>query len=268
MISDFKKYNRVFAFGCSFTRYIYPTYADMIAQECTNAKFYNLGQSGAGNTLIAYRLVEANQRFKFNSNDLIVVMWTTVFREDRFVNNKWQCFGNVYNNDYYDEAFIKKYTDPNGYMIQSCATMTLGNNYVKNLPCDNLILNSWPLFNKEYVEVLDSEYLNDLKIIYSNLEEIPISLYEYLFPDLDAEKFSLRGAKYIDYNGNMFNDCHVNPLASYDYLKGIGVPLTSISHDYAVEQTKILGKFKTRQEIIDHYIPIFNINLKETDVMF
>lgn len=266
MISDFKKYNRVFAFGCSYTRHLYPTYANILAQECTNAKFYNYAQPGSGNTLIAYKLAEANQRFKFNTNDLVIVMWTTFFREDRFVNGKWQCFGNVYSNNYYDDAFIRKYADPNGYMIQSCAAITLGNSFVKNLPCDNLLLTSWPLFHKEFNEVLDPEYVDDLKNTYSNLNEMPISLHEYLFPDLDPKKFTLRGAKYKEDNGNMFEDCHPNPLSGYDFLKGIGLPLTNISYNYAVEQTRILENFTSRKEIFDYYTPIFDF--KEPNLMF
>lgn len=269
MISDFKKYNRMFAFGCSFTNYIYPTYADVLAQECTNAEYYNLGKTGAGNSLIAYKLAEANQRFQFNSNDLVVIMWTTAFREDRFVDYKWQCHGNVYNCDYYDEDFLRKYADPNGYMIQSCAAITLGNGFVDNLPCDSLILNGWPLFNKEYVEVLDSKYLDNLKTTYTNLNEISISLFEYLHPDLDAKNFYLRGATYIQDDGSVFKDLHPNPLASYDYLKGIGLPLTNISYDYAVEQTKVLENLKSRQDIINHYKNLLWLkNEKQTNLMF
>lgn len=268
MISDFTKYNRVFAFGCSFTRYIYPTYADLISQECINSRFYNLGKTGAGNSLIAYRLAEANQRFKFDSNDLIVVMWTTAFREDRFVDRTWRCYGNVYNCDYYDENFLRKYADPNGYMIKSCAAITLGNGFIKNLPCDSLILNGWPLFNKEYVEVLDSKYLEDLKTIYADLNKMPISLFEYLHPDLDAKNFYLRGATYIEDDGSIFKDMHPNPLASYDYLTYIGLPLTNISYDYAVEQTKVLENLKSRQEINNYYNNLWIENKPYTNVLF
>lgn len=267
MISDLTKYNRVFALGCSFTSYIYPTYADVLAQECTNAKFYNLGKTGAGNSLIAYRLAEANQRFTFNSNDLVIIMWTTCFREDRFVKDRWCVEGNVYNSTFYDIDFLNKYADPNGYLIQSCATMTLGNQFLKSLSCDSLILNGWPLFNKEYNEIFDTKYLNDLKTIYANLSEMPISLFEYLHPDLDPKKFYLKGATYIHDDGNVFTDMHPNTIASYTYLKGIGLPLTDKSYNYAINEAKVLEKLKSRQEIIDHYNDTI-LNAKQTKVMF
>jgi len=254
MITDFKKYNRIFAFGCSFTNHIYPTYADVLAKECTNATFFNMGKAGGGNNLICYRLVEANQRYKFNSEDLVVVMWTSSSRDDRFVDNKWQCHGNVYNNDYYDEDFISKYTDPNGYLIQSCAAITLGISFVKNLPSDSLILNGWPLFGNEVKEIFDLKYLNDLKNAYNNLNELPISLYEYLFKDIrNTNNWYLRGATYMHHDGTMVKDAHPNPLAGYEYLKGLGLPLTDLSYDYAVHETEALKNCKTITEILERY---------------
>ena len=45
---DFNKYKRVFAFGCSFTNYIYPTWADLIMHEMPSAECYNFGKAGGG----------------------------------------------------------------------------------------------------------------------------------------------------------------------------------------------------------------------------
>ena len=47
---DPKKYKRFFAFGCSFTNYYWPTWADIIGQD---SNFYeNWAQPGAGNHFI------------------------------------------------------------------------------------------------------------------------------------------------------------------------------------------------------------------------
>jgi hypothetical protein len=62
---DFTKYKRFFAFGCSFTCYIWPTWADVVSKEMPQAKFYNLGKTGAGNLCISSKVAEANNRFKF-----------------------------------------------------------------------------------------------------------------------------------------------------------------------------------------------------------
>ena len=60
MITEFKKYKRLFAFGCSFTCYIYPTWADIIYQSLNeDCEFYNCGRSGGGNLFISHRITEA-----------------------------------------------------------------------------------------------------------------------------------------------------------------------------------------------------------------
>ena len=125
MIKDLEKYKRIFTFGCSFTSYIYPTYADVLAAECVQASFFNLARAGSGNSLITYKIVEANKRFKFTEHDLVIVMYTSFFREDRYVHTRWECHGNVFNNHFYNKDFVRKYADPNGYLIQNCAMTML-----------------------------------------------------------------------------------------------------------------------------------------------
>ena len=89
---DFKKYKRFFAFGCSFTSYMWPTWADLISMEIPNS--YNYGKPGGGNVFIFQQFVEANVRYKFNQDDLVILCWTNVAREDRYV-HKWLSPGNM-----------------------------------------------------------------------------------------------------------------------------------------------------------------------------
>ena len=76
---DFSKYKRVFALGCSFTAYRWPTWADMIGRsQCEHAEFINLGRAGAGNPYIVTQLVQAHNKFKFCETDLIMVCLLTL----------------------------------------------------------------------------------------------------------------------------------------------------------------------------------------------
>lgn len=270
MLQDLQKYKRIFSFGCSFTHYIYPTYANVLAAECNQATFYNLGKAGGGNSLIAWRLAEANQRFKFTADDLVTVMYTSFSREDRYIGTKWATHGNVYNNDFFDESFLKKYTDPNGYLIQNCATIALTNGYLKNLPCDTLILNGYPFFYNEWKELLDEHYIRNLKITYKDtFEGIPISLFEYLFPDMKSNTFHLKGLTYLREDGTMFKDAHPNPLSGYDYLKNcLGLPLTNIALDYAIYETEELKKCHTMQDIKNRYHEYNEQNFEKIKDMF
>ena len=98
MIQDWTKYKRLFAFGCSFTQHIYPTWADVIYRSMSpDVEFFNFGKSGGGNIFIANRLTEANRKYKFNETDLIIVMWTTYCRFDFYKSEEgWVTSGNIY----------------------------------------------------------------------------------------------------------------------------------------------------------------------------
>jgi hypothetical protein len=82
---DYKKYKRVFIFGCSFTKYEWPTWANILSYEMPDAEIYNFAQSGAGNLFISERVIAANQRYRYNKDDLILLMWSTHSREDRYI---------------------------------------------------------------------------------------------------------------------------------------------------------------------------------------
>ena len=77
---------RIFAFGCSLTQYFYPTWADILIHQY-KLKGYegsNWAKSGAGNMYINMRLWEANTIHKFTKDDIILLQWSSMFREDRY----------------------------------------------------------------------------------------------------------------------------------------------------------------------------------------
>ena len=65
--------SRFFAFGCSFTDYQWTTWADIVAAAYPGAEYFNLGRGGTSNQLILYRMMEADQLYNFNKEDLIIV---------------------------------------------------------------------------------------------------------------------------------------------------------------------------------------------------
>ena len=78
---------RLFAFGCSFTMYAWPTYADFLGMEFDH--YENWGFPGLGNRAIAQRIAECNAKNKFTKDDTVVVQWTTHTRHD------WHTFKSV-----------------------------------------------------------------------------------------------------------------------------------------------------------------------------
>ena len=102
---NFKNYKRFFAFGCSFTQYHWPTWANIISEEFNES--YNYGRTGAGNFFIYQSLIEAILKHKINKDDLVMIMFSNVTREDRFVKKHgWITPGNLYFQNVYDEKFL------------------------------------------------------------------------------------------------------------------------------------------------------------------
>ena len=80
---------RFFAFGCSFTRYMWPTWADLVATKFNKENYYNYGSPGSGNIYIHNCLMYADQFHKINKDDLVIICWSSFNREDVFVKGKW-----------------------------------------------------------------------------------------------------------------------------------------------------------------------------------
>jgi hypothetical protein len=119
-------YKRIFTFGCSFTNWTWPTWADIISVQ-TNVPVYNGGLAGLGNVGISCRILEYDMKYHFQQDDLILVMWTNWSREDRYLNNKWKLVGNVFNNNFYDKEFIKKYWSWENDIIKNASSIILTN---------------------------------------------------------------------------------------------------------------------------------------------
>lgn len=124
---------RFFAFGCSFTNSIRPTWADIVAHEYT--EFQNWGQAGAGNSFIFYSLMECNKRNRITQDDVVMIMWSSIGREDRYVAGEWLTPGSIYNQTEYDENFVKKFTDPTGYLLRDAAHLASAKGLLDAIGC-------------------------------------------------------------------------------------------------------------------------------------
>jgi len=231
MITDLKKYKRVFAFGCSFTCYLYPTWADIIYKSMSpNVEFYNLGQSGGGNLFISHRIVEANRKYKFNEDDLIILMWSTYARIDFYRTDwGWITPGNIYTQNQLSESTVKEIEDLNWFLMRDLSTIDLTTNYLNNLPCDTIKLMSVP-FDYEQLERFNelNKITKSIFDLYSDLNtDYPKSLFDYL-----GRKWNSI-IRYTD--SDMPIDYHPTPVDYKNYLIDCGVPISQEAIDYAHE---------------------------------
>ena len=102
------------AFGCSYTQYGYPTYADFIGQHFDYRE--NLGSSGAGNRFIFHKLISSldvlrREGVTLTEDDLITVQWSGLPREDKIKNgqHEYPCCGYLGSQGEFPEEYINKY---------------------------------------------------------------------------------------------------------------------------------------------------------------
>lgn len=238
---DWSKYKRFFAFGCSFTSYLWPTWADIVSTEMPDAEFFNLGKSGSGNMLISLRIAEANNRFKFTDTDLIMVMFTTYTREDRWVENQWITPGNIYDNDIYPKDWVKKFADERGYLIRDAALIDMSMKYLDNLPCDKYCMLSVPFIEGSDHCELNGKMHKDILDTYSaTFNRLPPSMFD----------LEIREHNQLDYAG--FKDGHPSTIRYYNYLKKLGFNLSEKSKRFSQESADVLNKI-TDKKVLSLY---------------
>lgn len=109
---DFEKYNHIWCIGCSFTAYSTDTWADILAKYY---KVTNLGKPGAGNQYIFQTLWELELSGRISPDDLIMVQWSSVFRDSRRYRGKWLTGGNLWTQKVYPNEYIREFCDPDEF---------------------------------------------------------------------------------------------------------------------------------------------------------
>lgn len=126
--------SRIFTFGCSFTQYAWPTWADIIAYD-KGIEYYNYAIAGLGNVGIFHRIVEADMKHNFTDDDEIYILWSSWSREDRIIEDNWLGAGSVLikNNDYYNHYFMRRYWNFNNDIVKNSTAIISANKMYGNL---------------------------------------------------------------------------------------------------------------------------------------
>ena len=135
--------NRLFTFGCSFTQYHWPTWADVIGQEFDY--FENWGKPGAGNSYIFHSLIECFKKNQFTSDDTVIIMWSCSTRVDIYKNSDWKTMSPT--RTYDDIANYVKNFDIRGLLLQSLSFMASAKE----------LLDKWRV-NYEFLSMIPVDY--------------------------------------------------------------------------------------------------------------
>lgn len=236
-MKPFDEYERFFAFGCSVTNYIWPTWADIIATEIPN--YFNYARAGSGNLLIANSIVEANLRWKFTEKDLVMTMWSSPQREDRYKNGNWASTGNIYNQNMFDESFVAEWADDRFYLIRDLALIETSRSYLNNLPCDFEMLSMVDFRDNSHSDIID---------LYSDtINSVKQSIKEVAYSGTWPETF-FKSAK----GGDIDN--HPRPLGHLKYLESFCNTTTAMTR-YAQKHERKLLECIYLEDITKHWSP-------------
>lgn len=103
------------------------TWADIVAEKLgAEVEYYNYGRQGAGNRYIASLVAQADAVHNFNEDDLVMVSWSNKTRVDYLEENLyWQTHGNIYNQKFYPETFVKNYVNVVDFTMSSLVYLYL-----------------------------------------------------------------------------------------------------------------------------------------------
>ena len=213
--------SRLFTFGCSFTDYFWTTWPEIIAYDL-DIPFYNFGKSGAGNQYIINSLVQAHLKHNISEHDLVIVSWTNVCREDRWRKSGWVTPGNIYNQNFIDEKFVKEWADPVGYMVRDFASISLAHQMLKNIGCQYHMFSMCDITeqidqcNFYFIEQQQSNKHQELCNLYkADLDQIHPSFFKKLW---NNDIYNNKLVKENRLFNNKFSDGHPAPIEHYLFL--------------------------------------------------
>jgi len=228
---DIKKYNRIFAFGCSFTNYYWPTWADLLAHENPQADYNNRGQTGAGNIFIMTQVSQAMRYFNIQEDDLVMIMWSTFYRHDAYRKNFWRLPGNIYTQDNIPMQVVMDHlSDTRGYAIRDFGAIDMTTQMLDNAKCDSVSMygvkpslqNYYGLSQHPEVE----EGWNDVEIMYKDLDQ-------QILPDLLGT--GCGGSWGTGFTFGDYIDYHPTTRRYFEYLNKIGFQMSPSTATWANE---------------------------------
>lgn len=121
---------RIFTFGCSFTNWVWPTWANILLYQNDGINF---GYGGAGLEHTLHSIIECDRKYNFTENDIVIVMYTTPIRWDLILGDntlKWICMGQTITSDYI--KYLDELYSIEGLIYKSLNNVLIIDNYLKN----------------------------------------------------------------------------------------------------------------------------------------
>ncbi len=262
---------RFFYAGCSFTRFPYPTWGDIIAYDKLNYKGYdyahNLGAGGGCNQLIASRLAWADKKYNFTDQDDIAIMWTSLFRESVLTtwfdepHTRWHAYGNSFNNPVWSEVTKHPYLHNTYNMLdRNATTFHYVNKLYKPFYQGRIDVDGMDHY-ETYDSLKEKEIVKPMLFNYPGQHEEYLEKFWYEYKNLDAFDFSYQGpfSEISDIFSNHPDiSQHLNHAKKVTNLDPLTVSYFEFFADKLLERVRELKKSKGREHT-KHEIHTFEL---------
>lgn len=241
--------DRLFTVGCSFTRYYWPTWADMLGQEYT--QYENWGNGGIGNRAILEKLTECVVNNRITKDDTIVVQWSGLHRFDMhqpkpYLPEGWAQGGNMLAAPDFEQCWISSIWNEQSYVMHTLNFIKLAITLLESLPC------TW--------------YMTSLHDITSEVKRYPTAFKNYLplfehkrfLPPMDSffSQYDFPKKTLVDVKNAVQIDEHPTPIAHYAWLAEVLAPrLNKLPNEqWALDANSVLfDKCKYYSKLHDDY---------------
>lgn len=236
---------RLFTFGCSFTQWEWPTWADIIHRDNFTG-FHNLARCGAGNVYIFVQLMDAIQNKKITADDTVMIMWSSVCREDRYIKGDWLCPGNIFTSGIFSLEFIEKFYDVDGFYHRDIPLIHATQMILDGIGCKHHIMSMVDIVNHDQYETYDNSSQPNLEDLFktyeSSLSRVLPSVHNIIF-DYDYNNRLIAGYK----TREGIRICHPTPSEHLEYIEKV-LPEYTISDEtrawVASENDKVIKSYE------------------------
>jgi hypothetical protein len=202
---------RLFTFGCSFTKYNWPTWADIIGSNYKT--HHNLGNAGAGNYYISLKLYESHLKYNITKDDDVIIMLSSANRLDIYDEhiNDFNLSGNIYNSeDFFGEKFVREVWNDTHSIYNTWFSVKTIKSILDRIGCMYKIVEAFGLLTTD-----EAKTLNTNKSIQHILDDYMKSVYTT--QSLNNFSKSYNPNTYKLSNGNL--DGHPTIKCHYDFVK-------------------------------------------------
>lgn len=261
---DLSKYNRIFAFGCSFTGYRWPTWADIISWQNPQAEYHNLARSGAGQLFIVSQLSQIINKHQLGPDDLVMTMWSTFYREDRYLHGRkpqnWSTPGNIFTAQHeIPQEYVDQYVCTRGMFVRDLALIDTTMRMLSACDFDSISALSVSMEHQNWTAGIQPDQqglLDDVIELYKPLEQslAPSLLETQFYQGTDHSNSGWQNTyKYWDDDmQSEYADYHPSVEHYLEYLEKLGLVANQQVHQRVQQEHQRMTSVTHKSQLRDH----------------